>query len=506
MNSLLRAVGFAFAGLILFAEVHAQEAAAPAAQAEPSPPASLADLPVSMESQPYRVRLLIASDAEPFDEVRHDVNVALERSVGNLWRAEIGELKGLVRIDAEALRRWTLSDVQSRFNDDDVQFWFAVTVHRRGSQLRLAVRAWQPRFEWLSPVHEASFYEPRETAARIVKLCWGLFRPEILIENVDGNDARVRIPAGDLKAADPAFTLFQPGDCLTPWLMYYDRDKKLKRRQELPWTYVRLDKIKGPLATGSVLSGLRMPLAGKTRGRIDKVAVASRPVYPDTRLQIAVQNQPTRILAGNLLELRPKLPEPRTESDKTEGDKPPEDDVAKLLTDRMGEVTLEPKPDQAMTWIYVYSGDLLLARVPFVPGSLAKMRLDVPDDSIRLQVVGELQMLEGQLINVVAERNTLVAAARTAAKKKDWKRVTQLKNDFDKLPLKDSFVDRLSAIRVPALNAAKAKKDRSSQVRVDRLCNDAADLIDRYLDPEKLQTVQEELEELQKLEQEVPKE
>ncbi len=489
----------------------AQEAGETANENATPQETSLAGLPVSMESQPYTVRIEIASALIPQAEMERQIAVALERSVGTLWKTEITELAGLSRIDGEALRRWTLEEVREKFSADESDFCFAVTVERRGSQWIVAARAWQPRFEWLSPVHVESFYEPREAAGRALKLCWGLFRPEILIEHADQNNVRIRIRAGDLQPADPAYRLFQPGECLVPWLLYYDRDKKLKRRQELPWTYVRLDAIQGPLATGTVLSGLRTPLAGKTRGKIDKVAVAARPVFPDTRLQIGVQNQPSRLLAGYRLELRPKLPVPRPVADPADKqaakkEPPPEEeaDVIRLLSDRLGEARLAPVFDQAMTWIYIYSGDLMLARVPFVPGSVAFARLDVPDDSIRLQVEGELQIFQGELINLVAQRNTLIAGIRTAAKRGDWNRAALLRTELDNVAEKKTFTDRLAAIRVTAVNAAKARKDRNGQVRVERLCKDVGELIDRYLDPEKLRLIKDELDELKKAVKDAP--
>lgn len=486
-----------FLALLVGAEpVTAQESGETASVVEE--PKSLVDLPVEMESQPYRVRLLIADEAQDTN-LTTDMGLALARSIGALWQASFGKLENLSRCDGEALRRWQVGQMPQRFDEKDIDFFYAVTVHRRGSQRRIAVRAWQPQFSWLSPVHEDAFYEPRETAGRVVKLCWGLFRPQVLVEHVQDHDCRVRIPAGDLQPADPAYQLFQPGDCLIPWLMYYDRDKSLKRRQELPWTYVRLDEVHGPQGQGTVLSGLRSPLGGKSRGRIDKVAVASRPVYPETRLQISVQNQPARSLAGYRLELRPKLPQRKAEPD-AEGDAAEAEDpgVIKLLTDRVGQVRLAPDPQQPCVWIFVYSGDLLLARVPFVPGSLPFLRLDVPDDSLRLQVEGELQSLQNELINQVAERNTLIAAARNASKKGDWQRVELLRKQLDGLPSKSSFQEKLAGIRVPALNAAKARKDRAGQVRIERLCKDVSELMDRYLNPDRIKQVQEELELLEK--------
>jgi hypothetical protein len=461
---------------------------------------SLADYPVSLESQPYRVRILIAQDVEDASPLERELSQALDRSVGSLWTTEIATLPDVVRPQAKVLERWTMADVRERFDDDGVDFWFAVTVRDTAARREIAVRAWQPQFDWLSPVHASATYEPRETAGQIVRRCWNLFRPQVLVDHVDQQAVRVRVRAGDLVPADPAFTLFQSGDFLVPWLMYYDREKALRKKQELPWTYVRLDSLKGPLGEGTSLSGLRNPLASKTRGRIEKVAVASRPVYPQTRLQIGVQNQPARTLAGYRLELRPKLAPPKSEKkdDKQNENRieQPKDEVTEVFTDRLGEVMLLPDPRHPQIWIYIYSGELLLARVPFVPGSLPFLRLDVPDDSVRLQAEGELQSLQSELINLVAERNTLIAAARSASKKGDWQRVKLLRQQIDELPVKEKFIARLAGIRVPAVNAARQRKDRIAQTRIERLCNDVNELIERYLDAEKLQLIKDEIDQL----------
>ncbi len=473
--------------------IHAAVGTVPAQDAEPLP-ASLTGLPTPLESQPYNIRMLLSSDSSG---LRDSIQTAADRSVGALWSLQ---LETDYRFqDAPSIARLTLDTVSESLQDSAVDFWFLIAAEQIGPRHRLTVRAWQPKFAWLSPVQRVEFFEGRELPQRIMQMCWKLFRPEIRVEQVDQNSVRARIPAGDLRPADPAYQLLQTGDYLIPWLMYYDRKQVLQRRQELPWTYVRIDQLAGPLANGTVLSGLRTPLAGKTRGRIEKVAVVARPIFSESRLQLGVQNQPARLLAGYRLELRPKLPAPKSVDNSQPAETENADEMQTILTDQLGETRLIPQTGHAFRWIYVYSGDLLLARVPFVIGSLDFQRLEVPDDSVRLRVEGQLQTLQSQLINLVAERNTLVAAAKAASKKDDWQRMTALRKQLDVLPTRQTFQNRLAGIRVPAINAAKARKDRSSQVRIDRLCNDVAELIDRYLDPEKLQQINDDLDELQKM-------
>ncbi len=485
--------------------------------AEPTTAAPPATAPVPLESRPYRIRIFLAEDNPGKTRLATELPPALDRSVGALWRTTISPLTDVVRIDAEALARWTESDLAEKLTADEADTWFFVMTYEQGPQQAVALRTWQPRFDWLSPVQTASWYEPRETSARVVQMCWNLFRPQILIEHVDKNAARIRIPAGDLRPADPAFELLRAGDCLVPWLFYYDREKTLKRRQELPWTYVRIDETSGPLGQATVLSGLRSALGGKTRGRIDRVAVLAKSLYPQTRLRLSVQNQPARFLPGYQLELRPKLPErapaheaatpdSAAESEPTAQVSEAGEEPVKVLTDRNGEVQLAPLFAHPLSWIYVNSGELLLARVPFVIGSHPSLNLEVPDDSVRLKVEGDLRAFENELINLVAQRNTLIATMRAAAKQAKWDQVKLLRRDLDKLPAHDAFEKKLTAIRVLAVQEAQTRKDRTGEIRITRLCNKAAELINRYLDPEKLRLIKDEIDELQKAVNDAPPE
>ena len=55
-------------------------------------------------------------------------------------------------------------------------------------------------------------------------------------------------------------------------------------------------------------------------------------------------------------------------------------------------VTLQVKEGLPTVWLYVYSGKALLARVPYAPGLRPVETVELPDDSIRLRVEGELDL------------------------------------------------------------------------------------------------------------------
>ena len=62
----------------------------------------------------------------------------------------------------------------------------------------------------------------------------------------------------------------------------------------------------------------------------------------------------------------------------------------------------------------------------------------------------------------------------------------------------NGILDRLAAIRVPAVNAAKARKDRGAEARINRLCDEMATLIRQYLSEDRIKQLNEEAAELRK--------
>jgi hypothetical protein len=122
--------------------------------------------------------------------------------------------------------------------------------------------------------------------------------------------------------------------------------------------------------------------------------------------------------------------------------------------------------------------------------------LEVPDDSARLAAESDLYRLQGELIEAVAARNTAAASVRLAVKKNDAVRAKQAVADLKKLPDAQVYLDRVTAIRVPALKLAQSRKDRAGEARIKRMCDEMTELVKQYLSEDKRQAVLEELKEL----------
>ena len=473
-----------------------------------SPSAHAADKPVALplDVRPYRVRLLVAMDAPQLSatarqDVLDETRRAAQRCVGEMWQLQVESITWLQPVGARGLARLDAKKLEERADHaaaerEPVDVWFVAAVQAARPGYQISVRSWQPEIQVATEAVGVHVTDPRDLSIEILKLCRLAFRPLGVVEDVDGKTARVRLQAGSLAPPDEAFSLALPGDSFIPSIAVRNRELRIEKLQAIPWTYLTATEVDDARVTCEIGSGLRSPIGGKQRGRIETLVVAVRPQHATTRLELATQTKPSLPLVAHRVELRSSSIIPK-----------PDDDAAReahllreLLTDRRGLVVVPTDPERPLVWLFAYSGQHLLARVPFVPGSVAEARLEVPDDAARLMAEADVQMLQGELIDAVAVRNTQFATIRAAGKKNDWKQVRVKLVDLSKLPDPKSFLDRLAAIRVPAINAAKARKDRAAEARINRLCDDMAELIKQYLNEDKLKQFREEMAELLKSE------
>ena len=173
--------------------------------------------------------------------------------------------------------------------------------------------------------------------------------------------------------------------------------------------------------------------------------------------------------------------------------------MLELVTDRRGRVTVPLNPEKPLIWLYVSSGGNLLGRFPFIPGVSQSTTAELPDDSMRLQIESQLELLRAELIDSVARRALLMARAKGAAKASDWTRFTETLTDLDRLPKAKYFQTLLDAVKATMLKKAQAKKDKGLEKKIDKLCGDSAQLIARHLSDEKIKEQRDELLELKRI-------
>ena len=114
----------------------------------------------------------------------------------------------------------------------------------------------------------------------------------------------------------------------------------------------------------------------------------------NSKVRIVLRGRPDKPLVSHRLALAYQL------HWKSEEDGP----QTPLVSDRNGDVVIEARKGHPTFWIRVYSGASLLARVPYAPGLIPFDTIELPDDSIRLAVEGEIQLLADELIDAIAAR------------------------------------------------------------------------------------------------------
>ncbi len=441
------------------------------------------DTPLEHRAYPVGVRLSATLDSATLIETQRDLATALDRTFGAAWSLEWTTQADAAWCTTTAwreLRRQPPPDLPA---DHAAEFFIRLTNTVTGLAAELC--HWEPLSESWSAVETVTTADPRTLPEDIARACRRQFRPRCRWEKTSDTAVRLRVQGASFGGTP----LTSPTDIFVPWVIFRTRDKEIERRLPQPWTYLVTTSLTNGIGTARVASGLRSPLSLKPRGRVEFWGIAAIPGWSATTIRCERQTKPPVPLAAHTVVIEPDQ-EPTIEDQKSDADA-----GVTVLTNRQGELTL-PRHDHQLQWISITSGSLLLARLPVLPGEFAERTIQLPDDTLRLAVEGDLQRLETDLVALVAARATLMNLARAAAKRNAWDTVDARLAELTKLPGRQQFQERISAIRVPAIAAARQRKERTAELRIARQCQEAEELLIRYLDEDKVKLLQEEMREL----------
>jgi hypothetical protein len=418
-----------------------------------------------------------------------------------------------------------------------------VEIERTGSHFNASVAVAQPNLQLQSPRRTVRISDSRRLAAAIVQLSWQLFRPWGRVETVNGSTAQLLLKAGQLLPSDETCRPVVNGQALQPTYRYLDRQGALSKLQPVPWTYlVATGEVEGAIVA-KVETGLRMALNAKQRGRVELIAYAVRQDWPETVVQLQTLGNQRRSLVAQRVDLLPRrrsvaeelalaeasagaeagdspeaASDPAGDGDTSEssattdlsGSSAPSGQSAseprQMFSDRRGRLRIPTNSDGSLLWLRCRSGEFQLALVPLVPGNEPQVVLELPDDSTRLAVEGELAVLQSQLVDTVARQAALFSRIRSAARKSEWDQVDRLWEDVTRLPTRESYLERIAGVRVSVRESAGQPAAKAVIGRVDRLCNQVKELVDRYLDPDRTKVLREETAELRRVSRENPTE
>lgn len=504
-------VGLTLSSLAGFRVALAQEIATPApSPAESSDTASpqAADQPTAGEKKPLvPTKPLII----PYDQQKYIVSVSLGVAPGSgLSDSEIQRLVVQLRSLMESrIGVWWKMDVTRSLAGDPlnramlaarpVTSWnevlaptpiekkFSLTLDREGTRFRLSGIEWDRASQSLTTIQERLTYDRRLLPAYAADLVFDLFRPLVSIDTIAESRIEMRIRGGEFLPPDVNLTPFAIGDHVTCFMRHLDKNRQLKRMQSVPWTSVRIDLVERGYLQGTLVSAFKAPLAGSRR-RVELLGFKIRPAHAQTRLQVIPRGKPQSPMAGYRVEVLDRL---ETKDDTVA-------DRVTLRTDRNGEVLIPADPAKPLRYLIVYSGTAPLAKAPLIPGFADRLVLQAPDDAARLYVEAETELLQSELVDLVARRAVLMARARGAAKKVNWEFVTELEQQVDALPTLEQFLVRIEALKTPAVQSAKRSKDKAQESRIVRMCQQITEMAQLHLDPVKVTEFHTEIDEQKK--------
>jgi hypothetical protein len=470
--------------------------------------ASAQETPLPLELQPYEVRIQIGFEdnpefsAESRQAILRRVRDGLARYVGEFWRCDVAEEHGTFFTGLAALKRLRVEGLPPGAVSSEVQKVYFLWVQNAGAGARVAGREWDLLTRRLGAVAVNSVADRRDIPETILSIVHDLFRPIAAVEPLKSGPIKLRARGGEYPAPDETWHPLSSGRVFEAFYCFLDKDRAVERVQQVPFTYLSAgEEIDRGIAEAAATSGLRAPLVA--RRRIQPVALGINRRGTETRLTLITRPPARKPLAGVEVEVAnsPTPPEELRDDKEKAAALKEAARLPRLVADRNGLVVVSSSmaPAGQPVWLYVRSGQALLARVPFVPGVQSVETLELPDDTLRLETEGRVALLQAELVDAVARRAVLLAQAKGRAKTADWDGVSEAFRQIDGMRKASSFTVDINAIRIPALKLARARRDRTTAARIEKLCDETLELVNNYLDEEKVKEVRTELAEIRQL-------
>jgi hypothetical protein len=455
-------------------------------------PPSIDDL--AWEVRPYRVLVSLAfADRNVMSEAFitrtiNSLSVLVDGEVGPYWQPTYQRNEWLFPQSAAALQTLTGENLTARFESTDYDKALVIVLESDGPGYVLSGCEWDRITHSRGPILRRNVVDRRRIPTLTFEMLTNLLRPIAEIELAEETFAELRVRGGELLHPDSPLFPFRQGDLLTGHFRYLDRDSVVRRIQDVPWSYFRIDGINRSRMTATIETPFTNPFSGARR-RVELVAVKVTPAYPATEVALAPRTNPNKPLVGVRVRVYDELP----------SEENPQPEYVDLMTDRQGIVRVPADPDQPLRRLIVHSGGAVLSNVPYVPGMERNVSMQVPDDAPRLQVEGSLAMVQGDLIDIVSRRVVMLARAVSLARKEQFDEAEKLLAEVDAQPSVASFESRILAIRVPAVEKAQANRDRSQEKRIRMMCREVEELVRKHLDRRRVDDAKAEVRELKQI-------
>jgi hypothetical protein len=426
---------------------------------------------------PYRVQVIVALEQtseftlQLESDLCRDLTARIDEVIGAPWDA------GVVTPDAP-LRHALTADLQSvtveqlpreSLDHDKV---ILVAVSRSSGDWQVRARELDVRTRTFNTPVSLKLWQSAKLNDTVLQAVLTAFAPLAKIQETEKKAASLRLRAAALPLRDKRLEWVQAGDLFGPVVRYNDREGNIKRINTIPWTYLVVEKASPELVHCKMITGLRSPLSGRRRGRVEPLALSIIPPGKPTRLTLETQSEPPERLAGYEVYARK-----------------PDSKATTLLghTDWQGSLMIPPA-EEPIRIILVKSGGRLLARLPLVPGFPPEQTALMANDDRRLEAEGFNRGMQQRLVDLVVRREVLLSRVRAHIKAGRFDEADKLVAELRRLETRDQFSIALTRGRTRIVS------DNSGvQTRIDALFDKTQGLVAKHLTPEPIEAIAHEV-------------
>lgn len=459
------------------------------------------------ELTPYQVKIVVAIAPRPelTRQLREDLLAALasrvDTVVGPTWDAKIVAAPA----DVRSLLLGRLAEAnpgnlpQAWVADKELDKCLLLAVTTEGGGFRVTARDFDVRTQLWGTVATRLVAQREVLVDDAMRALLSAFAPIVIIEATQPKEGLLRPRAAALPPRDETVLAIMPGDVFRPILRVNDRDGNAKKIDSVDWTLVQVvapppsadPMVEGlpaegqaadPVAEGGadpnsadpltevealnatavhaqIHSGLRNPLTGRRRGRIEQLGLFVRDPQVPTRLEIKARTAPFRPLAG--YEVFAYGPDSK-------------ETILLGRSDYLGVVQV-PNIHAGLRILVVKHGGQLLAKLPILPGMFPTATASIADDSQRLEVEGYIVGFQERFVDLVARRQVLLSRARKLVDESKYDEAMALVNELRELGDENELADALRDERGRSVSA-----DPLTQAKVNKLFNDTEQVVRKF--------------------------
>jgi hypothetical protein len=448
---------------------------AKAATAAPAETAKGATKPAPrepIELRPYRILLYLRCapsarvDAARRAALLRDWHVMVRRFIGAPWVVTIAEPSSpLANLDLESIAPDQFSGLSS-FD----KVWLVVLARgETESRFVLSGREYDIASRRIGPLQHQQVEAFCDAPRALLEFSRDLFSPTAEISSQEGGRAILNVQGAAIPPASPLGAVVTKGTVFQALRLVSLRDGKLQILR-IPFTYLQVESVEGPIARCAITSALRDPLTKRVSRPSALAALGLKP--GNIPLKLRFVTRPDSLPAAGYMLTARLVPDGQPRELGT--------------TDRSGRIVLQPGFAHGLVILRLLAGNVEpMVELPMMPGESSDERT-IPFDPKPLTVALEAKIdsLRDEVVDLVALRARLEARMKARLEGEDWPGLEGALKEFARLTPRDELSQRLTKLKDDAANQQaelnKAVLTKTAQAQI----NDLQSMLDRYLDDE----------------------